>query len=83
MDEIIGVYSEELISVIFSRGDGTEKNPVRLVKQYRMMNSEKFLFEIDPFINQDWSNWVAASKESSDSIKVTVAFMNAFRLSTE
>lgn len=53
MDEIIGIYSEELISVIFRRGDGTEKNPVRLVKQYRMMNSEKFLFEIDPFINQD------------------------------
>lgn len=53
MDEIIGVYSEELISVVFRRGNGTKENPVRLVKQYRTLNSEKALFEIDPFINQD------------------------------
>lgn len=53
MDEIIGVYSEELISVVFRRGSGTKENPVRLVKQYRTLNSEKALFEIDPFINQD------------------------------
>lgn len=50
--EIVGVYSENLISVIFKRGDGTKENPVRLVKQYRVLNSTEILFEIDPFMNQ-------------------------------
>jgi len=53
MDEIIGVYSEELISVVFRRGNGTKENPVRLVKQYRILDSEKVVFEIDPFIDQE------------------------------
>ena len=53
MDEIVGVYSENLISVVFRRGDGTEENPVRLVKQYRELDNNMLIFEIDPFI----SNW--------------------------
>lgn len=53
MDEIIGVYSESLISVVFQRGDGTKENPVRSVKQYRELDNNKLIFEIDPFI----SNW--------------------------
>ena len=68
MDEIIGVYSEELISVVLRRGNGTKENPVRLVKQYRTLNSEKALFEIDPFINQDWSSFSASSNANSDSM---------------
>ena len=51
MDEIIGVYSENLISIVFRRGDGTKENPVRLVKQYRELNDNKLIFEIDPFIS--------------------------------
>lgn len=53
MDEIVGVYSENLISVIFKRGDGTKENPVRLVKQYRELDNDKMLFEIDPFISNE------------------------------
>lgn len=52
MIEILGVYSENLISVVFKRGDGTKENPVRLVKQYRVLDGNQCLFEIDPF-NQD------------------------------
>ena len=50
--EIVGVYSENLISVIFKRGDGTKENPVRLVKQFRVLICTEILFEIDPFMNQ-------------------------------
>lgn len=50
MEEIVGVYSENLISVVFKRGDGIKENPVRLVKQYRVLSDNKCLFEIDPFI---------------------------------
>lgn len=78
MDEVIGVYSEKLISIILNRGDGTKENPVRLVKQYRILNSNTLLFEIDPYVNQDWSNCVAASTESSESINVTTALIKAF-----
>ncbi len=48
MDEILGIYSEELVSIIFKRGDGI-KEPVRLVKQYRKINDKNMLFEIDPY----------------------------------
>lgn len=52
MDEVMGVYSEKLISITLKRGDGTKGNPVRLVKQYRILNSKKMLFEIDPYMSQ-------------------------------
>lgn len=55
MNEIIGVYSESLISVVFSRGDGTKENPVRLVKQYRELDNNKLIFEIDPFISNEFT----------------------------
>lgn len=50
MEEIVGVYSENLISIVFKRGNGTKENPVRIVKQYRVLDSNKCIFEIDPFI---------------------------------
>ncbi|MCM1286287.1 MAG: hypothetical protein NC213_08025 [Acetobacter sp.] len=53
MSEIKRIYFEKLIVIIFRRGNGTKENPVRLVKQYRSLEDDKFLFEIDPFVNQD------------------------------
>lgn len=49
MNEIVGVYREELISIVFKRGDGTKENPVRLVKQYRTLENNEIVFEIDFF----------------------------------
>lgn len=52
MDEINECKLMQVIYIEFTRGDGTEENPCRIVKQYRGIEGE-FLAENDPCKQND------------------------------